>query len=108
MRSRPHTTLYGVGDGTLQARGKSELKMEEWTHKRYHHANQLHDIFQTHGARDLVVRYPLAQGEIAQPKQFNIRIVGFITLDTDNRQLSLDNPLSADYVETKGERLRVF
>lgn len=40
--------------------GERELKTEGWTHKGYHHTNQLHDIVQAHVARDLVIWDPLA------------------------------------------------
>lgn len=67
-------------EGTRQVVGKHELEGEEWTHKRYKHTNQVEDMLQAVLAHHFLVRYRLAEREIAQSEQFDIRIVGVISL----------------------------
>jgi len=51
-----------------------------WTYKGYQYTNQVKDVLQNMLTDDFLVRYRLAEREIAQAQQFDIGIVGVISL----------------------------
>ena len=57
---------------------------EGWTHKGYQWANDLENVLQALFPYHFFVWNTFAQGEIAQPKEFDVWIIGLVTL-SDSR-----------------------
>ena len=62
-----------------------ESDWEEWTYKWHHHSNQVQNSLQSLLTDDVFVWNSPAEGEVAQAKEFNVRIISLVTLASEQR-----------------------